>query len=59
MHQVYALDVTLQEHRPFGEPMTGSLGKDRKQSPPDQDSWSLGKVKTISTTRSHLADHQQ
>jgi hypothetical protein len=23
----HILDVTLQGHRPFGEPMTGSLGK--------------------------------
>jgi hypothetical protein len=29
MHQLYALDVILQEHRPFGEPMTGSLGTKR------------------------------
>jgi hypothetical protein len=26
LHQDHILDVTLQEHRPFGEPMTGSSG---------------------------------
>jgi hypothetical protein len=58
----HILDVTLQEHRPFGEPMTGSLhcwAKKQKQSPPDQDSWSLREDRTISTTRSHLADHHK
>jgi hypothetical protein len=29
---VHILDVTLQEHRPFGEPMTGSLGKNRNKA---------------------------
>jgi hypothetical protein len=28
----HILDVTLQEHRPFGEPMTGSLGKNRNKA---------------------------
>jgi hypothetical protein len=35
------------------------LGKKQKQSPPDQDSWSLREDKTISTTRSRLADHHE
>jgi hypothetical protein len=26
----FTLDVTLKEHRPFGEPMTGSLGKHKQ-----------------------------
>jgi hypothetical protein len=28
----HILDVTLQEHRPFGEPMTGSVGKSRNNA---------------------------
>jgi hypothetical protein len=30
---VAVLNVTLQEHRPFGEPMTSSLGKNRNKAP--------------------------
>jgi hypothetical protein len=34
MHQVHtpSLEVTLREHRPCGEPMTGSLGKEKKRA---------------------------
>jgi hypothetical protein len=51
----HILDVTLQEHRPFGEPMTGSLGKNRNKAHQTK----TLEDKTISTTRSHLADHHK